>query len=150
MSVFRGLNLLLLLLVINSRASWSADLVTYFPSMNLERFVADQLDVRTLGIASPRAGERKPGPVHFSDLGMRPATITAGQVTFERPHLDYVLQILSSGDYNKDGIEDLMICFTQKSKRGAVQTARPYVLTRTTKTGAVLAVAYPLGDKLCV
>jgi hypothetical protein len=137
----------LLFLLTAGPAARAAELITYFPAMNLERFIAENLDISRMGFEI--FATHKDGSFHFDDIGLKPTTIEAGQITFQRLGATYIMKLMASGDYNGDGVEDILICFTEKSKQGKAPGAKPYVVTRTAAKGPVRAIAYPRADKPC-
>jgi hypothetical protein len=54
----------------------------------------------------------------------------------------YHLQLLTRGDLNRDGIEDLEICFTEKAKQGSYHAQTPFLLTKYSSSALAVALQF--------
>jgi hypothetical protein len=94
---------------------------SFLPADEIEEFVVERLDLSTFrNSLGPR---REPGMRHFSDFDIRPQTRTGGIIELKDTDWYYKVRILARGDFNRDGIEDLAVCFTDQSLRGSSRPA---------------------------
>jgi hypothetical protein len=61
---------------------------------------------------------------------------------FDSPEWFYGIEIKDRQDYNGDGIEDLALCFTDKSKKGSYSTQDSLLVTRYSETGFLIALGF--------
>ena len=120
---------------------------SHLPSRDIEQFIVQKLDLSTFrNSLGPR---RQPGMRLFSDFGLQPRTQANGIIEFQDAEWYYKVKVLGRGDYNWDGLEDLMICFTDQSLQGTYRTDTPLLVTRYSKDGLLIAVAYEIDHDSC-
>jgi hypothetical protein len=124
-----------------------AETQSFLPKDNLTAFVVEAFDLTT--IRSSFGPRRLSGRAnHFGDFGLKPA-ISGNTAVFDTPDWYYSVDILHRGDENGDGLEDVVICFTDKAKGGSYATVTPYLLTRYDAKGPLIALAYKPDTKAC-
>lgn len=126
-------------------------LTSYFPKENLALFIAQHLDLATfLHSMNPR---RVKGQRTFQQLGLVPTTVSDDKVEFLTKDWTYVIEVLRRTDRNRDGIEDVEICFTDLASRreyGGTYAARSaWLITRYSNTSYVVAIAYTADQTGC-
>ncbi len=120
---------------------------SYLPATNIETFIVEKLDLSTFRNSfGPR---RQPGMRLFSDFGLQPKTQANGAIEFQDADWYYKVTVLGRGDYNRDGVEDLIICFTDQSLRGTYRTESPLLVTRYSLDGLLIAIAYNVDHERC-
>lgn len=123
----------------------------FLPRANLPKYVADHLYVPslTLGVLALR---KRPSQVHISDLGLKLIGENADTIGFEEPDKwDLTIQVLGTGDYNGDGIRDVLVCVSENAAPagGTYYGIHAYVLTKLSANSPLLAIAYRQRDKRC-
>lgn len=128
----------------------ASPLVSFFPRENLGQFLAEKFDLAT--IRSSFGPRRTPGLRTFADFGMRPSKATDDTLVFDTAgDWYYELKILSRRDINKDGIEDLEVCFIDRAMNGGTYHASSGLLvTRYSAEGYAVALRYRVGDDVCL
>ncbi len=100
-------------------AAHGAPPVSYFPAHDLGQFLANTFDLAS--IRSSFGPRRSPALRTFTDFGMKPSKATDDILVFDMPgDWFYEMRILGRGDFNKDGIEDLVVCFTDRAQNGGI------------------------------
>jgi hypothetical protein len=127
----------------------AAPSVSYFPKRNLGAFLADKFDLAS--IRSSLGPRRSPALRTFADFGMTPSTVSEEGVVFEIPgEWLYELKILGRRDVNRDGIEDLEVCFVDHALNGGTyDTSKGLLITRYSPDGYAVALSYSLNNSLC-
>lgn len=87
----------------------------------------------------------------FSDFGMKPSKATDHILVFESAgEWLYELRIVGRRDVNRDGIEDLEACFTDRALNGGTyNTTEALLITRYSANGYAIALSYSGNDRLC-
>ncbi|MCD4775660.1 MAG: hypothetical protein K8S15_06350 [Candidatus Aegiribacteria sp.] len=134
------ISVLTLLLWGISDAVDTPEAISYLPTENLEQFIVDRLDLTTFRNSIGPA--RSPGMRHFSDMGLSPTEISEGSIVFETENWYYCIEVLEREDVNSDGIEDLLIRFTDDSIEGTYLTEYVYLLVCLSEESDLIAVAY--------
>lgn len=136
-----------LLMIMN--AVHAAPLVSYFPQKNVGRLLADKFDLAS--IRSSLGPRRLPALRTFSDFGMKPSKTTDNALVFESPgDWLYELRIVGRRDVNRDGIEDLEVCFIDRALNGGTyNTSQELLITRYSADGYAVALSYSLDDGVC-
>ncbi|HEY5237977.1 MAG TPA: hypothetical protein VIJ62_06305 [Rhizomicrobium sp.] len=118
-------------------------LKSFIPKDNLGQFIVNNFDIRTIR-SSIEPDRIAPGKPTFASLGMHPKSITNDSIHFEFNGWVYDIQILNRGDMNKDGIEDIAICFVDDGSGagGTYYTKTPLLLTRYSNDTPLVAIAY--------
>lgn len=99
-----------------------------WPDRQLAKFVFERLDISSFrNSTGPR---RKPGQRYFSDLGVRPDKLTETVASSDNGgEWFYQVRILGKSDYNKDGVQEVAICFSDAATNGgSYRTTNHYVL----------------------
>lgn len=119
--------------------------VSYIPTEGLEQFIVDRLDLTTFRNSLGPA--RSVGMRHFADMGLSPTEISEGRIVFETDTWYYCMEVVARGDVNKDGVEDLLIRFTDDAIEGTYLTVYVYLMTCLSEESDLIALAYgPSGD----
>lgn len=138
MSHLRSLGLCSLLL---AGAAQAAPATSYFPDHDLGGFLATHLDLAT--IRSSLGPRRTPQLRTFADFKMVPTSATDELLEFDTPDWLYQLRIVERRDVNRDGIEDLVVCFSDMGRGGASYNDRQSLLiTRYAAQGYAVALDY--------
>lgn len=117
-----------------------AQTVSYIPSEGVEQFIVERLDLTTF--RNSLGPLRSAGMRHFSDMGLVPTEISEGRMVFETGSWYYSLEILDRRDVNGDGLEDLLIRFTDDSIEGTYLTVYVYLMTCLSEGSDLIAIAY--------
>lgn len=127
----------------------AAPLLSYFPKKDLGLFLAAKFDLAS--IRSSLGPRRSPTLRTFADFGMTPSKATEDALVFETPgEWLYELKIASRRDVNRDGIEDLEVCFIDRALNGGTyNTSSGLLVTRYSAEGYALALNYSLNDGVC-
>jgi hypothetical protein len=127
----------------------AAPLVSYFPKKDLGLFLADKFDLAS--IRSSFGPRRSPALRTFADFGMKPSKATEDALVFETPgQWLYELKIVGRRDVNRDGIEDLEVCFTDHALNGGTyDTSSGLLVTRYSADAYAVALNYRLNDGVC-
>lgn len=145
---FRFASCTLALLILTSAVE-AAPVVSYFPKKNLGFFLADKFDLAS--IRSSFGPRRSPDLRTFADFGMKPDKATEDTLAFETPgDWLYELKIVARRDVNRDGIEDLEVCFTDRALNGGTyNTSQGLLLTRYSADGYAVALSFTLNHGVC-
>ena len=142
----RILSWLCLFAVVQSSAAVVAQ-KSFLPKKDIEQFIVEHLDLSTF--RSSFGARRQPGQRTFEDLGETPTSVEPGKIEFKSNDWLYSIRILGRKDYNKDGLEDVAICFTDRALQGSYYSSEPLLLTRYTSAGNLIAVAFQIDDNSC-
>lgn len=113
---------------------------THIPEQDAARFLVDYLDLATFrNSLGPR---RTAVNRTFTTLGIAPSFVSETTVVLEDDDWYYSLEILRRTDINRDGIEDLEVCFVDRAKQGTYATQHPILLTRYAASGYVVALQF--------
>jgi hypothetical protein len=136
----RGNSLAVLILSGAACASVASDLISYIPRSALESFVAETLDLASFrnSFGPRRTAEQR----RFSSFGMTPNRSANGIIQYEDADWIYRIEIGGRGDHNRDGIEDLKLCFEDRAKDGTYSTAQSLLVTRYSNDGLLVALNY--------
>lgn len=115
-------------------------LKSFIPKEKAGEFVAAKLDLTTFRNSfGPR---RAPGLIHFADFGMKPKTATDEKVEFDDEEWSHAISIVSRRDVNGDGLEDLVITYSEQAKKGSYRDSQKLLITRYSEGGNLIALAY--------
>ncbi len=97
-----------------------------WPEKDLAKFVFEHLDLSSFrNSTGPR---RRAGQRFFKDLGIHPSQVSATEATTDG-EWRYSVRILGKRDYNRDGVEEVLICFSDVSQGGgSYLTKSSYIL----------------------
>lgn len=141
------MNLTSAFLILLSGVALTSDTRTlsHIPFEGLEQFVIERLDLTTF--RNSLGPLRSVGMRHFADMGLTPTEISEGRVVLETESWYYCLEVVDRRDVNGDGIEDLLIRFTDDSKEGTYLTDYVYLFTCLSEDSDLMALAYgPPGE----
>ncbi|MES2127826.1 MAG: hypothetical protein V4463_11190 [Pseudomonadota bacterium] len=87
----------------------------------------------------------------FADLGMKPSKATEDALVFDSPgDWRYDLRIVARRDVNRDGIEDLEVCFIDRALNGgSYDNSQGLLITRYSAAGYAVALSYRPDDRTC-
>lgn len=118
----------------------AAPLATFFPQRELGKFLAENFDLAsTRSSFGPR---RKPEQRTFADFGMKATRSGDDVVEFDDERWFYQLRVLRRADINRDGIEDLEVCFTDKAKGGSYDSYKGLLISRYSDETYAVALNY--------
>jgi len=129
-----------ILLLSNVSSAQDTRIVSYIPLEGLEQFIIDRLDLTTFRNSFGPA--RSPGMRHFIDMDLTPSEISEGRIVFETESWYYCIDVVERKDSNKDGIEDILIRFTDDSIGGSYLTVYVYLLTCFSEDSNLIALAF--------
>ena len=135
------------LLAVQSGAAAPAVPKSFLPKKNIEQFIVDNFDLST--IRSSFGPRRLPGQRTFKDLGETSPVIGKGTIEFNSDDWSYSIKILGRKDYNRDGLEDVAVCFVERSRKGSYAASAPLLLTRYGPHDLLIAIAYQIEDQSC-
>jgi hypothetical protein len=116
-------------------------MTSHFPANDLGRFLAERFDLTT--IRSSLGPRRAPALRTFADFKITPSKATDDVLEFESTDWFYQLRIVGRGDVNRDGIEDLEVCFTDQARGGPTYFSQQSLLiTRYAADGYAVALSY--------
>jgi hypothetical protein len=132
----------LLAMIMVSQAALAAPVTSYFPRERLGELLARHFDLAT--IRSSLGPKRSPGANTFALLGITPSTTDNISAVFDTEIWYYSITVLRRGDINKDGIEDLELCFVDrvKQKYHGYNSQQALLVSRYTPDGNIVALAY--------
>ncbi len=123
-------------------ASAAAPVVSHFPAQGLGELLARQFDLAS--IRSSLGPSRGPGKNTFASLGIKPSLTEDRKVVFDSPEWFYSMTVLRRGDFNKDGIEDLEVCFVDRAKQGSYNAQKALLVTRYARDAMPVALAFSM------
>lgn len=111
-----------------------------WPVRDLARFVFERLDLATFANST---GPRRPRGQRstFADLGIRPTSLSETQAISDDGSWMYSVQIVHKGDVNRDGVEEVLVCFREKAGDGGTYRAEDPLVVQLDE-GRVVALAY--------
>ena len=113
---------------------------TFFPEKDLAQFLVENLDLSTFrNSLGPRRSEARRT---FATLGIVPTQVQTDSVVLEDNAWFYSLRILRRTDINRDGFEDLEVCFTDRAKQGTYSTQQALLITRYSASSYAVALKY--------
>lgn len=132
--------LILSLLLSNISAASEFETISFMPSEGIEEFIVARLNLTTFRNSFGPA--RSPGMRYFSHMGLRPTEISEGKIVFETEDWYYCFELVERRDVNRDGIEDVVICFTDDAIYGTYLTKYIYLMTCLSEDSDLIAIAY--------
>ncbi len=135
---------LIALIVLPQLVSAAAPVTSYMPARGLGELLASRFDLAT--IRSSMGPRRTAEANTFASLGHRPSNTSDTSVVFDSGDWYYSLTVLRRGDFNKDGIEDLEVCFVDHARPGyaTYNSQQALLVTRYAPDGNLLALAYSM------
>jgi hypothetical protein len=114
---------------------------SFFPKKGLGQFIVWNLDVATFPSA---VGPRLSPEAHtFATMKFHdepPAEEGWGRVA-DKYGLHMWFEIVKRGDFNRDGLEDVVVCESDTAEYGHLNATQPFFLTRYSATTPVVAIA---------
>jgi hypothetical protein len=127
----------------------SPKLTSFLPSGALEDFVVSQFDIRTINSSMNRG--REPYQARLTELGYRaePHRHAGDPLVLKSDDGTITLSLFERGDHNLDGIEDVLVCMTDRTKDGRFSATQPLVLQKFSDTTPLVALAVGVEDSRC-
>ena len=129
-----------LLFALAMGSAHAADMTSYFPARDVPRFLAANFDLAS--VRGSFGSRRTAAQRTFASLGQAPTRVTAELVEFDSEDWYYSLRILWRGDLNRDGIEDLEVCFVDRAKNGSYNSQQALLVSRYSDSGLALALRF--------
>ncbi len=122
----------------------AAPSLSFFPRDGLGELLATRFDLST--IRSSIGPRRGPGANTFAALGMRSSSAGDTRVVFDTGNWRYEITVLRRGDFNRDGLEDLEVCFIDRAApaHATYNAQQALLVTRYTADGNLVALAYAM------
>lgn len=113
---------------------------TFFPNQDVAGFLVLKLDLASFrnSLGPMRTETRRT----FSELGMAVTSSKPDEVVIDTENWHYRLRVLRRADINRDGVEDVEVCFTEESKLGSYRQQQPLLVTRYAHSGYAVALKY--------
>ena len=116
---------------------------SFFPEKELAKFLYENLDLRTF--PSSLRPRMTPETKHLADLSLTPTKTEEALFEIDTEDWLYTFRIEDRIDVDKDGVEDLIVVFTDFAKKGSYRSAQQLVLTRLNDKALVVAITPPNG-----
>ncbi|MFM7025222.1 MAG: hypothetical protein ACKOWC_04080 [Limnohabitans sp.] len=130
-------------LVLTAQVSHAAG-QTFFPNQDLAQFLVLKLDLATFRNAlGPRRTETRRT---FAELGIAATQAQPDAVVLETEDWQFRLKVLRRTDINRDGLEDLALCFTEEARRGSYFAQQALLVTRFSHSSYAVALKYEIED----
>jgi hypothetical protein len=118
------------------RSDTLASMTSYFPQKNLVEFIVEHLDITTF--SNSLNPQHVVGRRHFNQLGFKKKKLSENSVEFLTPEWIYKFEVIKREDVNWDGIEYVLICYSEISNTSVSQQA--LTLTRYSPDAYVIAI----------
>lgn len=115
-------------------------LVSHFSTTKVLEQILEEFDLAS--IRSSFGPRRDAQHRTFKSFQLKTRMLDANTMILEDDSFSYRLQLLSRRDINRDGVEDLEICFSEKAKMGSYDTQKPILVTKYAATGFAIALEY--------
>lgn len=135
---FRFIFLLTLLLPIEAHAG--QDLQSHFPQTGVPQFLFDHLDIATF--RSSLGPQRDIDQRRFAGLSPPPTTLTANAIEILEDNWLRRMTIVDRGDFNRDGIEDLVVCLEDNAIGATYRSTQLLLITRYSDNSAAIALHF--------
>jgi len=126
-------------------------LTTFMPDRGFEEWVASNLDIRSFN--SSIDGRREAYQARLREVGYAPVPRRPGRgpvvVSLASPEGDVALSVFQRGDLNRDGIEDVLVCFEDSPKNGRFHQVQPLLAQKYTANGPLVALDIRINDPRC-
>lgn len=136
----RTLCLPLLILLSPALAHAQEGLESHIPTSDVPEFLFDHLDIATFRSSS--GPKRDQGDRTLSSISPPPTTVTTDYIEVLEDDWVRRLTIVDRGDFNKDGIEDLAVCFDDRAIGGTYRSTQLLLVTRYTASSPAVALNY--------
>lgn len=115
---------------------------SFFPQKGLARFIVNNLDLATFPSAvGPRLS---PSKRSFAAMGLKLQRKFLREdfaAVSDSDGLSMYVSVIKRGDFNHDGLEDVVICQQDVATYGHLDATQPYFLTRYSAVAPVVAIA---------
>ncbi|WP_426175455.1 hypothetical protein [Massilia sp. TWR1-2-2] len=118
----------------------AADLSSYFPPRDAAQFLVANFDLAS--IRSSFGPKRTLAQRSFASLGLVPTKVTQDEVEFDGADWYYSVKVLRRGDLNRDGIEDLEVCFVDKAKGASYNSQQALLVMRYSDSSLAVALSF--------
>ncbi len=117
---------------------------SWLPQRGLGELLATRFDLAT--IRSSLGRKRSAATNTFASLGLRPASVSDTGVVFDDGNWHRSMTVLRRGDFNRDGIEDLEVCFVDRAAPAyaTYNAQKALLVTRYASDGNLVALAYAM------
>ena len=124
-------------------------LTSYLPAGRLDEFVVAQFDIRTIN-SSMNQG-RDFYQARLMELGYRPEVRRrpTDPLVLQSDDGTITLSLFERGDHNLDGIEDVLVCMSDRTKDGRFTATQPLVLQKYSEATPLVALAVAIIDPRC-
>lgn len=131
---------ILLMLSFPAMADAREALVSHLPESGAPEFLFNNLDIATF--RSSLGPRRSQSDRTFASLSPPPTTVTADYVEIREDNWVRRLTIVDRGDFNKDGIEDLVVCFDDRAIGATYRSTQLLYVTRYSDASMAIALSY--------
>ncbi len=109
-----------------------------WPNSDLATFVFQHLDLTTFpNSTGPR---RKAGQRLFADLSIKPTRTSEMEAVSEDGDWTYSIKVLARRDFNGDGVQEVVICFSDVAGQGTYNIQQPLLVQML--EGRAVAIAF--------
>ncbi len=127
------------LICVEARAS-EPSMVTHFSKKDALTQLIQELDLASFRSSlGPRRDQQHRT---LSAFNFTRSERTDTKVTLEDEGFTYRIEVLQRGDLNKDGIEDLEVCFSERAKQGSYHAQQAMLVTKYSAKTPVLALKF--------
>jgi hypothetical protein len=114
---------------------------SFFPARDLAQYVAAHWD---LGSFDSRLNNAvAPNRRTFASAGLTATAATGDTVTLASDTLRVRITVYYRGDINRDGLEDVSVCYREQAKGKRGETATAFLLTQYSADTPVIALVMP-------
>jgi hypothetical protein len=123
----------------SAAANDSATSANPWPTRDLPAFIFARLDLSTF----PNSTDHQVGQRFFADLGIRPTELSDTTAISDTEEWMYRVELLGRRDFNRDGVDEVAVCFTDWARNGGTYRAQePLVLVLI--SGRAIAIDYEI------
>lgn len=133
-----------------NRGARPPPLTTFMPDRGFEEWVAANLDIRSFN--SSMDNRREAYQARLRELGYEPVPRRGrGPVvlTFTSAEGEVTMSLFERGDLNRDGIEDVLICFQDRLKGSRYDRTQALLAQKYTPNGPLAALDVQVTDPRC-
>jgi hypothetical protein len=117
----------------------AAESSSTWPDRDLAKFVFEHLDISSFrNSTGPR---RRTGQRTSKDLGVRPNRVSDVEAASDDNEWLYSVRILGRADYNKDGAQEVLICFQDMARDGGSYATVVHLVLQLVE-GRAIALAF--------
>lgn len=130
----------LLIAAIAAGSANASDVQSHFPARGAAQFLVANFDLAS--IRSSFGPRRTSLQRTFASLGLLPTKVADEKVEFDGADWFYSLQVVRRGDLNRDGIEDLEVCFVDKAKGATYDSQQALLVSRFSDNTLAVALKF--------